>query len=137
LKFSESIQLKTQKERIIPYAATMFFSFWAWNVFRNLSYSPKLFIEFLLGVFITLMIGWMANIFYKISMHAMGVGGMLAFVIRVSMEGEGSSGQYIAVAALITGLTLSARLTVSDHSNKDIYSGLLLGALAQYLATIV
>jgi hypothetical protein len=137
LKFSNSIQLKTQKERIIPYAATMFFSFWAWNVFRNLSFSPETYNDFLLGVFITVIIGWMANIWFKISMHALGVGGMLFFVILVALSGEGSSGQYIATATAITGLTLSARLISSDHTGFELYGGLLLGAAAQYIATVV
>ncbi len=137
LKFSSSILLKTQKERIIPYAATMFFSFWAWNVFRNLGFSPEVFNDFLLGVFITVIIGWMSNIWFKISMHALGVGGMLFFIIMIALSGEGSSGQYIAAATAITGLTLSARFVSSDHTPFEIYGGLLLGAAAQYLATIV
>lgn len=134
LKFSGSILLKTQRERIIPYAATMFFSFWCWNVFRNLSFSPEVFNNFLFGVFLAIIMGWLANIYFKISMHALGVGGMLMFVILLSISGEGSPGLYIAAAILITGLTLSARFMVSDHSSFEVYSGLLLGALAQQIA---
>jgi hypothetical protein len=73
------------KERIIPYAAMMFFGFWAWNVFNHLSYSPPVFTQFLLGTFITVIAGWLANIYYKISMHGLGIGGMLAFVIYISL----------------------------------------------------
>src|SRR5687768_2239376 len=36
LKFTQSIFLRTQKERIIPYAAAMVFYFWAWYVSRSL-----------------------------------------------------------------------------------------------------
>lgn len=131
LGFSQSIFLKTQRERIIPYAAMMFFSFWCWNVFRNLQFSPPEFNSFLLGVFIAVILGWLTNIYFKTSMHALGVGGMLYFIIAVSFGGEGSSGQYIAAAILVTGLTCSARFISSDHSNREIYGGLLLGALAQ------
>lgn len=137
LKFSQSILLKTQRERIIPYAATMFFSFWCWNVFRNLSFSPAVFNDFLLGVFITVIIGWMCNIYYKVSMHALGVGGMLCFIILISLSGEGSAGLYIAAASLITAITLSARFIVSNHTSFDVYSGLFLGAIAQLIAKAI
>lgn len=131
LGFSQSIFLRTQRERIIPYAAMMFYSFWCWNVFRNLQFSPPEFNSFLLGVFIAVIMGWLTNIYFKTSMHALGVGGMLYFIIAVSFGGEGSSGQYIAAAIIITGLTCSARFISSDHTNREIYGGLLLGALAQ------
>lgn len=137
LKFSQSILLKTQRERIIPYAATMFFAFWCWNVFRNLAFSPALFNDFLLGVFLTVIMGWLTNIYFKISMHALAVGGMLCFIIMLSMTGEGSPGLYIAGAALLAALTLSARFIVSNHTTFEIYSGLFLGALAQVIATMV
>lgn len=137
LKFSESIFLRTTKERIIPYAAMMFFSFWAWNVFNHLPYSPKIFTQFLLGTFITIIAGWMANIYYKVSMHGMALGGMLFYVILVAFSGEGSSGQYIAAATLITGLTCTARFLVSDHTGFEVYSGLFIGILCQVIAMYV
>lgn len=137
LKFSESIFLRTTKERIIPYAAMMFFSFWAWNVFNHLPYSPKIFTQFLLGTFITIIAGWMANIYYKVSMHGMALGGMLFYVILVALTGEGSPGQYIAAATFITGITCTARFLVSDHSGFDVYSGLLIGAACQAIALYV
>src|SRR2546423_4643559 len=35
-----SLHMKTQQERIIPYAISMIFYFWVWYVFKNLSDSP-------------------------------------------------------------------------------------------------
>jgi len=137
LKFIDNIFLRTTKERIIPYAAMMFFGFWAWNVFNHLSYSPPVFTQFLLGTFIAVIAGWMANIYYKISMHGLAVGGMLFFVTYVSLTTEGSGGQYIAAAMLITGLTATARLLVSNHKSIDVYSGIFVGATCQALALLI
>lgn len=134
LKFIDNLYLRTTRERIIPYAAMMFFAFWAWNVFNHLTYSPKVFTQFLLGTFIAVIIGWMANIYYKISMHGLAVGGMLFFVIYVALTTDGSGGQYIAAAILVTGATATSRLLVSNHKGFDVYSGLFLGAASQALA---
>jgi hypothetical protein len=137
LKFINSIYLKTQKERIIPFAATMLFSFWCWNVFRNLPDYPEQFTNFLLGGFITIIAGWLANIYFKISMHGLAAGGMAVFVLGVAITGEGSSGQYIAAALLLSGLICTARLVVSDHKPFEVYAGLFVGAASQWLAFIL
>jgi hypothetical protein len=137
LNFVSSIYLKTQKERIIPFAATMLFSFWCWNVFRNLPDYPEHFTNFLLGTFITIIAGWLANIYFKISMHGLAAGSMAGFVIAVAITGEGSSGQYIATALLLAGSICTARLLVSDHHPFEVYAGLFLGAACQGLAIVL
>ena len=81
LKFTQSIYLRTQKERIIPYAAVMVFYFWAWYVSRSLQDSEKILTNFLFGSFLTVIAAWMANIYFKISMHAMAIGGMAFFIL--------------------------------------------------------
>jgi hypothetical protein len=62
LQFIKSIFLRTQRERIIPYAIAIIFYFWVWNVFNNLSDSPLAAKQFLLGVFLSVCAAWMANI---------------------------------------------------------------------------
>ncbi|HET7898760.1 MAG TPA: hypothetical protein VFL47_13845, partial [Flavisolibacter sp.] len=39
--FIDSIYLKTQRDRIIPYLAVMIFYFWVWYVFRNQGFPPE------------------------------------------------------------------------------------------------
>ena len=99
-----------------------------------LAYSPPVFTHFLLGTFIAVIAGWLANIYYKISMHGLAIGGMLFFVINLSLTNEGSGGQYISAALLIAGLTATARLLVSDHKGFDVYSGIFVGAACQAIA---
>lgn len=137
LKFAKSVFLRTQRERLIPYALTMVFAFWCWHVFNNLDYSPPVFVTFLLGSFIAVILGWLANIYFKISMHGLAIGGMLFFIISLSLSGEGSGGLYIAVALLIAGLVCTARFIVSNHSPFEIYAGLFAGIAAQWLAGIL
>jgi hypothetical protein len=135
LKLIKSVQLKTQKERIIPYAAAMVFFFWAWYVSKNLSDSPESFIQFLLGTFIAVMGAWMYNIYMKISMHAIAMGGLVAFfLLQVLLREEDATGLYLSVAIVIAGLVCTSRLIVSDHHPREVYGGLLIGALSQLIA---
>ncbi len=51
LKFSDSIFLKTQKDRIIPYVIVMFFYWWMYYLSRNFADQPIGFKIFLLWYF--------------------------------------------------------------------------------------
>ena len=137
LKFIQSIYLRTQKERIIPYAAAMIFYFWAWYVSKSLQDKHELFTGFLFGSFLTVIAAWMANIYFKISMHALAIGGMTFFIMWVSFSGDGTSGLYPTIALLIAGIVCTSRMIVSDHRPVEIYSGFFIGILCQAIAIII
>ena len=51
LGFNESIYLRTQKERIVPYMACIIFFFWTWYVFYNNIEIPQVLKDAMQGVF--------------------------------------------------------------------------------------
>jgi len=134
LKLIQSMQLRTQKERIIPYAAAMIFYFWAWYVFHNQKDNPQPFLDFLLGSFLAVCAAWFLNIVTKVSMHAIGVGGLALFFLLQAFSQQDVTGIYFSFAILITGVVCTSRLIVSDHTQGEIYLGLIAGALCQLLA---
>src|SRR4051812_24772673 len=136
LKFIDSIFLKTQKERIIPYIIIMIFYWWMWYLSRNTQFSdqPEVLKFFFLGIFYATVPSLILNNFFKISMHAIGVGAALTFVILTCFYYQLYLGADIAIITLITGIVCTARFIVSDHTNLDVYSGLIVGALCQVIA---
>ncbi len=134
LQFADSIFLRTQKERIIPYVASTIYFFWAWYVSRNQPSNPPTLVFFLLGLFLSTSAASMANNYFKISMHALGVGGGVMFMILLGISGTASIGLPISVATIIAGIVCTARFLISDHYPGDVYSGLFLGALCQLVA---
>jgi hypothetical protein len=134
LGFIGSIYMKTQKDRIIPYVICMIYYFWVWYVIKNQSIYPDELVQFTLSVFISSVLGLMSNAYMKISMHAMAVGAMATFILILALQGTVSSGIYIAAVLLITGLVCTSRLVVSDHTTKEIYTGLFIGVASMLLA---
>ena len=134
LGFIKSMHLRTEKERIIPYIIAMIFYWWTWNVYKNLSDSPPISIHFLLGAFLALCGGWIANIYYKISMHGIALGGAMMFFILFSFHDSYASGLYLSISVLATGLVATSRLLTGDHNPFQLYSGLVVGMLAQFVA---
>lgn len=134
LKFSESIFLRTQKERIVPYVITMFFYWWMYYLSRNFTDQPAVLKFFYMGIFAATVFGLIINNYMKISMHGMGVGGAVAAVILFAFYYQAPMGLAISIAILLTGLVCTSRLLVSDHSEKEVYAGLLVGIICQVAA---
>lgn len=131
--FIDSIYLKTQRDRIIPYIAVMIFYFWVWYVFRNQGF-PKESILFSFGAFLSICFGVFVNSFFKVSMHALAMGVVITLLLILSLESSSNFGPFVSVGLLIAGLVCTARLVLNDHRPFDIYAGLFLGALAQLIA---
>ena len=127
LKFSESIFLRTQKERIVPYVITMFFYWWMYFLSRNFNDQPAVLKFFYMGIFIATVFGLILNSYFKISLHAMGIGGALAAIILFAMYYQMPLGVSMSVATIITGIVCTSRFLVSNHTPKEIYTGLFVG----------
>jgi hypothetical protein len=137
LGFVKSVFLHTQQDRIGPYLANMIFYFWMARVFFN--YTPELtpvMASFMTGVFLTTAIALIANIFYKISMHAIGCGGMLGIFIIIMFSNSMLMTWPLSIALLISGLACTSRLIVNNHTPKEIYLGLAVGLVCQFAAAI-
>lgn len=134
LKFSESIFLRTQKERIVPYVITMFFYWWMYFLSRNFTDQPAVLKFFYMGIFTATVFGLILNNYFKISLHAMGVGGGMAAIILFALYYHSPLGLAISMATLLTGIVCTSRFLVSDHTNQEIYYGLLVGIGCQIIA---
>lgn len=134
LGFVQSLYLRTQKERIVLYAITMIFFFWTFYVFKNKTGVPPVMAQMSLGIFFASIAAFIANIYIKISMHALGVGGMVGFFTVLLYTTEGAVSLPLAASVLIAGITCTSRLMVSDHTVKDISWGVALGFICQLLA---
>ena len=136
LGFVDSIYLRTQRDRIIPYITSMIYYFWMWYVLRNQpEFSPRV-VALTFAIFFASIIGLMSNIYIKISMHAMAMGILVAFMVSLALGQPDDFGLYISGAFLIAGLVCTSRLLVSDHTPREIYLGFLAGIAAQLVGEL-
>ncbi len=137
LGFIKSVFLHTQQDRIGPYLSSMIFYFWAARIFFK--FEPQLtpvLASFMTGVFLTTAVALIANIYYKISMHAIGCGGLLGIFLIIMNSNSMLMTWPLCLTLLITGVVCSSRLLISDHTQKEIYFGLLVGLLCQLAAAV-
>jgi hypothetical protein len=105
-----------------------------WYLSRNFADQPFTLKFFFLGIFFATILGMMINNFYKISMHAMGVGGVIIFSVLTCFYYQIYLGADISLIFLIAGLVCTSRFIASDHNNMEIYSGIIVGAVCQLIA---
>jgi hypothetical protein len=133
LKFIESIFLRTEKDRIIPYIITMIFYWWLWYLSRSFTDQPDVLKFFYFGIFLNTVFGLVINNFIKISMHAMGAGAFVAFIILTCAHYQIFLGADIIIAIVLSGLICTSRLLLNQHSSAEIYTGLFVGIICQLL----
>lgn len=136
LGFSKSIHLSTQKERIVPYVASITFFFWCYYVFKNQPGNPESFIHMCRSMFFAACAALMLNNYFKISMHGIACGGFVGLILLTILDGTVSSALPMTIALLISGLVFSARKIVTNHSWFDLITGFLLGFLCQMTALL-
>ena len=135
--FIQSVFLHTQKDRIIPYMACSIFFFWTYHVFREQNQYPIVLTAFFFGILLSASAALMAIIYYKISMHAIGMGGLIGIGLVIMKSNTMLMTWPLCIALLIAGLVCTSRLIVSNHTNREIYMGLVFGLLCQLVAALV
>jgi hypothetical protein len=103
-------------------------------VLRNQPEFSREVVQLSMAIFIASSAGLIANIYMKISMHAIAMGILLMFMSILAFTQSGNYAVYLSLAILIAGLVCTARFIVSDHTPSEIYGGLLLGIGSQLLA---
>lgn len=144
-----SMQMPDKKDRIAPYIITGIFYLWMFRNFLDNPQVPTAYTTFILGAVIALFVAFFINIFSKISVHAVGMGGLVGMIVitlflfsygGISIPlGTGSTVQVsmpvlLAVSIMLSGLVGTARLVLQAHDPKDLYGGFLVGFCCQFVA---
>lgn len=135
--FIDSIYLRTQKDRIIPYIACGIFFFWTFLLFKQQTVYPRIIPAFFLGVFLSSSAALLANIYFKISLHAIALGGWAGLFLVIAKDNNMLMTWPLALVLLVSGIICTARLLLGNHEPKDIYAGFLLGVVMQFVAAYV
>jgi hypothetical protein len=137
LKFTgniSSLKLEHRRERLVPFFyITMFYAFTAYYFSRQMMVT-----NIAAGIFIltTIMIlaAAIITIFWKISVHSLGWGGIVGLLLAMVNLMPESQVKYLLLATLIiAGFVLSARLKLQVHTPAQVYVGFLLGLFISFM----
>ena len=84
------------------------------------------------------LISTIITVFWKISIHSMGMCGVLGFLLALNLKSPESLPVWsVLIWMLCTGMTMSSRLYLNVHKPVEIYWGAILGFLFCFFAIYV
>ena len=130
-----SLSLNNRKERITP----MIYTTVMYGV-TTYMFSTKVELGVMISVFLgisTLLIALttLITLFWKISVHGMGIGGLIGLLIASNlMEDIVQFDSILVVLFILAGIVLSARLKLNAHTPTQVYFGFLMGVFVSFVA---
>lgn len=126
LGFISSLHMEKRSDRVLPLIITATFFLLTFFLFEYFSIAP-IFLFYLLGATILTLLVLGITLFWKISLHATGFGGLTAALLLCNQFFTIDLMPYIAATILVAGLVCSARLLLKSHKPSQVYTGFLTG----------
>lgn len=142
LGWVQSFELPTRQERIAPYivCGILYLSLYL-HVSKAGSFPPSIRVA-ILGTLVGLWLCFFINNFIKVSVHASGVGGLVAMVALTGMKYGAEAAQIglflgenlvlplkliLYICIIIAGLTCTSRIILHAHTPREVYIGFCVG----------
>ena len=131
LKIVSSIYMENQKERKWPLLIAISSYYLLFRMFEFLHIHPII-IKLVLGAMLILFLAVIISNFWKISLHMLGIGGVLGAFLALQYLFSGNL-FLIILLLLCSGLVAYARINENAHTLKQVYLGFLVGTCAEFL----
>ncbi len=124
--FGGDLFAQKQDERTMP--LTLTFTFYLITYFLFLKVPVFSFMHsFMLGALCAVFMALLINLRWKISLHMIGLGGLSAFLLIITLTRQINLLPWILASVLASGIAGSSRLYLNSHSPSEIYAGYCVG----------
>ncbi len=127
--------MESARERVYPVLTTGVFYFLGYFLLSRLNVSP-LIEGFVLSSLVAVLLAAGISFFWKISMHAIAVGGVTGALAGMMLKYGIDLILMVAMMLLISGLVASARLFLNAHKPSQVYVGFFSGFVLVFLGVL-
>jgi len=129
------LNLADKKQRVTPFLfVTCFYGITAYMFYAKLNINNLIFIVFATTTCLLFTLS-LVTYFWKISVHGAGIGGVVGFIIALSIFYPIPHFIIIlAILIIISGLVAYSRLSLNAHTPGQVYAGVLLGITLCYFS---
>jgi hypothetical protein len=128
----KSLEMQRREERLFPYLSNLMLMLLSAYMIYML-HLPRVFFLLTLGAAAAIVIAIIINTKWKISIHMIGLGGLIGTLFGLSTFLLIDLRMTIIFFLLIAGLVGVARLTLAAHKPAQLYVGFFAGFLCEYL----
>ena len=132
----KSLSMEESSDRTMPYAGTILYYFGLYYLFYNTAI-PSLFKVLILGAAVAVVLTFVINFKWKISAHTTGIGGIVGALLATIYRMHTEFYIILMLVLLIAGIVGYARLRLKAHTPAQIYTGFLIGFLAEFFIVLL
>lgn len=132
----KSIAMETNKERVMPLSFTLIPYILSVYFLVKLPIPPTI-SAFMLGASLSVAFCLITSIWWKVSIHMVGIGGVVGFLIAFSIRLYTDVLIYIIAAVIVSGLLATARLYLKAHKPAQVYIGFIAGFFIMLLSILI
>ena len=130
-----SLTLYDRKERILPFFYTTIFYGLTTFLFARQMGMDSIIVRILGGTSLLILVGAVITMFWKISAHAAGVGGLVGFLLGLrGLHPDVDFNYILAFAFLAAGATMASRLYLNAHTPYQVYAGFSVGVFISFVS---
>jgi membrane-associated phospholipid phosphatase len=130
-KLIDSLYMTSSKERLFPFFFTLLFYLLAYKQLKTLPL-PESFYLVLGGAIAVVFIALIITFFWKISIHALGIGGLFGAFLAFSQRYQVDQLSLIIGILFFAGLIGFSRLQLKAHQPAQVYTGFLIGTFIEW-----
>jgi hypothetical protein len=124
-KIIKNIEMESPSQRIVPFIITTTLYICTYYVMRKM---PVPFINmFILATSLCIFLNTIILIFWKISSHLIGIGGIIGLAAGLIFRLDANIPYIFIALVLIAGLIGASRLKLGAHTPAQVYAGFFLG----------
>lgn len=129
-KLVKDLHVNIREQRLIPYLFTSLCTAVA-AYYLYYCHAPQWFTMFMVGVAITILVMALINLKWKISAHMAGIGGVIALIYQIHVQGLSAFDLFgmLCFSIIVAGLLGSARLVLKRHDTWQVLAGVVVGFL--------
>ncbi|GAO28380.1 hypothetical protein [Geofilum rubicundum] len=132
----KSFQMESARERVLPVFFTGFFYYMGYLLLKKLGVSGVIG-SFMLASLVAVLSAVVVTLFWKISLHTIGIGGVAGAVMALAFRFGIDLTLLIFLLFLASGITASARLYLGAHQPAQVYAGFLWGFLIVFASVLI
>lgn len=131
LKYVSSLRIENREERTFPLVMTSLCYFGLFYMIHDFNIWPAIKL-FILGGGICILFSAIANLWWKISAHMIGIGGMLGVLMAICYYMQMPVFIPVCCCVMLAGLIGFARLNLEAHTPAQVYGGFISGWALQF-----
>ncbi len=125
------VTMPNKRERLLPLFLTSIFYFFGYYILHK--YSAPLFLQqYMIAIFVSVFMASIINIGWKISLHMIGIGGLIGLLSAISHLFGLYVNWILMLAVLIAGIIGTTRLYLEEHNPSQIYTGFIMGYVINF-----